>query len=270
MPARVVRRLGDDSAFLVRGAASAEFPRRALAVAQALPGSAWAPIHSRTGTDVHRVVTMVGAGQRQQLQDAGEDTSITTDAASLEVAASFAGFAEIAARACGILREPVIEVEFVRVLAGGGGQHPHMDTYFCAWAFVMCLHDGAPPTNLKDYVYHDYPANMQAGKVVRGWERMGTQAWDWKRGDVMVFKANRIHGGPANPGLLDRHIIFGSSAVKGAVNMYSDSSVIYETTFFGVSPLFHLCSLCFFGVSPRHTLSVYRPLANCCVPFPHR
>jgi hypothetical protein len=230
----VVRRLPDASAFLVRDAVPKVFLREALLTAQALPSGAWLPIHSKTGEDVHRVVLMASDAHAGQLEDEGEEASITTDSASIAAGCAFRGYAAKAAAACGLPVDPVVEVEFVRVLSRALGQHEHMDTYYQAWGYVLCLHDDVPPTNLLRYTYHGFPKNMEPGNVRRGWGDIPTEGWAWRQGDILVMRLNRIHNGPANPGDIDRYIIFGSSAITGVPGVYSDTSVIFQDTFFGV------------------------------------
>jgi hypothetical protein len=110
-----------------------------------------------------------------------------------------------------------------------------MDTFYCSWAFVMCLEDGSPPPILLDYRYCDYPDNVKDGNVPKRWKKLPHMKWEWKKGDIMVFKTNHLHKGPPNIGPNHRYILFGSTAITGGPpNTFTDTSVIFEHIFFGV------------------------------------
>lgn len=236
----VKKRLPDGSALLIGGAATPEFVRQALAAAQSLGEKDWHLIHSKTSKDVHRVVTVSAARHTAALKKLRQSHIITRNANIVALSKTFIAFAEAAAKVAGIVGKGgiVSEVELVRVLAHALGQYPHMDSFFGAWVYILCLHDGAPPTHLKKYCYHDWPMNMRTGKAPRDWDKLGSEdPWAWKAGDILMFKSNRIHGGPPNLGNDNRYIFFGSSLFYNApVETYSDTVVVTEPVFYGVGP----------------------------------
>jgi hypothetical protein len=239
MAAFICRQLPDGSAFLVRNAVPAQFADKAHTAATQFPESAWQGIHSRTSTDVHRVVALVGPEHTAELVAQAESESISTDATAHAIGLKFQKYVAEITQMRGLPKwPPLVEVEFLRVQPDAKGQLEHMDTFYNAWGFVLCLADGDALTQLKNYTHYDYPANIT--RTPRNWASMPVTSWKWKRGDMLVFKSNRIHAGPPNPSETNRYVLFGSTAIRDAPSpQFSDSYTITEKYFFGVQTHLH-------------------------------
>ena len=234
MVPQIIRTLQDSSAYLVRGAMPTSFVDKAHALATGFPEKAWHRIHSRTDEDVHRVVAMVADQHATEMKMHGEYECISQDTETIELAQKFASLIAVAARACNKDWSPVTEVDFIRVKAWALGQRAHMDSFHNGWGFVLCLADGSSITHLKNYTCFDFPENLH--NTPRNWKNLPTVTWQWSRGDVLVFKTNRIHEGPPNPSACNRYVLFGSTDITDSTGVatFSDSSTIFEDIFFGV------------------------------------
>ena len=258
MPPWLCKSLPDGSAHLVRDGAPLAFVGEALACARAVQKRDWHPIHSKTNKDVFRLVTMSGAAHTRALEEEGEEKCISRNEEANALAKNFKIYAEAALNQAGVFGKPVTGVEYLKTLAGGLGQNPHLESFFGAWALALCLQDGSAPTVLRNYHYHDWPLNMDDGNCPKGWDNLEPVVWAWKAGDFMIWKANRIHNGPPNPGPDDRFLLFGSTAFYNApCETFTDSIVVFENIFYGVAlPACHLCTnhtLMYTRCTPPHT-----------------
>jgi hypothetical protein len=231
----IVHCLSDKSAFLVRNGDPDQHFLKSLAIMKSLDESQWHPIHSIREGDVHRCVLTAVDSHRRELRKAQELDTVTLHKEAIMAGERYAKIMHSAAAAVGVKLLPVQETEFIRVQPNSMGQYRHCDSMMNAMAGIQCTQDGSPPTVVLDYTYRPFPQNMKAGGMPRDWANIPFLKWDWRAGDILYIRINRLHGGPANGLPWTRYANFGATTYECSDFVsFSDSIVVFEEVYYGV------------------------------------